>query len=173
MGKKRTGGHHALSPASLTVTSPVLETPLLLTVGDIAKQLSPIAPDTDATIQRIRHWTRERLMTPAGQHHAGTGKHREYVQGDVFDAAILHAFVAAGLQIASERSLIDQGLTAARSALQKWGKHRGPLFLRISRSADNPELSKIEVSGNAEEPTDDITITIDLARLCNRLIGGK
>ena len=69
---------HALTAVPLSVASPELEAPTL-TVGQIFEQLGPIAPDAAAAMrERIRHWTREGLLLPVNQHHAGTGRHRRY-----------------------------------------------------------------------------------------------
>ena len=87
-----------------------------LTVGEIAARLAPIAPDTKATIEKIRHWIRELMLLPVGQVHAGTGKHRLYDANAVYDAAILMLTTRAGLNIASMRYLVD-ALTVARFAL--------------------------------------------------------
>lgn len=90
-----------------------------LTVGEIAERLAAIAPDISVTVQRIRHWTREQMLLPVDQLHAGTGKHRRYAADAVYDAAILHVATSAGLNISSQRHLIDS-LTMARIALPKW-----------------------------------------------------
>jgi DNA-binding transcriptional MerR regulator len=72
-----------------------------LTVGQITEQLATIAPNKEATRERIRHWTREGLLSPIADHHSGTGTHRQYDPSSVYDAAILHAIARAGLNVAS------------------------------------------------------------------------
>ena len=63
----------ALTAAPHTGGSPELGAPTLTTVGQIVEQLGPVAPDAGAMSERIRHWTREGLLLPVNQHHAGTG----------------------------------------------------------------------------------------------------
>jgi hypothetical protein len=67
-----------------------------LTVGQIAEQLIALAPDAAETRERIRHWTREDLLSPVASHHSGTGRHRKYDASSVYDAAILNAVAQAG-----------------------------------------------------------------------------
>jgi hypothetical protein len=56
-------------------TAPTLTAAMPLTVGQITKQLTALAPDAAETRERIRHWTREGLLSPIASHHSGTGKH--------------------------------------------------------------------------------------------------
>ena len=140
-----------------------------LTVGEIAERLAPIAPDTAATVQRIRHWTRENMLLPVDRHHAGTGKHRRYAVDAIYDAAILHVTTDAGLNIASQRYLVD-ALTMARFALPKWKKARSqgqtpPLYLCITRRADKSGRTEVEVRKEPGPPSQVFTIIIDLAKL--------
>lgn len=143
-----------------------------LTVGEIAERLSPIAPDTAATIQRIRHWTREQMLIPIDQHHEGTGKHRRYAENTVYDAAILHAVTSAGLHVATQRYLID-ALTLASHQLPLWKEEsarrgRPPtLFLTIAKTED--ARTEIKISSADNGPRGDLTIIIDLGKLFARV----
>lgn len=144
-----------------------------LTVGEIAERLSRIAPDVRGTVQRIRHWTREQMLLPVDKLHAGTGKHRRYAADSVYDAAILQITTGAGLNISSQRYLVD-ALTQARFAIPKWkaaarkGGH-SPLFLNITKKGDKTERTSCWVSESAAEPNEDLTIIINLATLLERL----
>ena len=112
------------------------------------------------------------MLLPAGQLHAGTGKHRLYSADTVYDAAILLLTTRAGLNVASIRYLVD-GLTQAKFALAEWKKRRGPLYLHISRSAVS-DRTEVEVLRKAPgEPTGDLTIIIDLAKLFSRIEGAS
>lgn len=139
-----------------------------MTVGEIAAQLAPIAPDTEATIQQIRHWTREQMLLPVDFHHAGTGKHRRYDASAIYDAAILLMTTRAGLNIASVRYLVE-ALTLARFALRKWKKEGGPLYLHISRSAPTDRTEIAILRKEPPTPAADLTITIDLRKLWSRI----
>jgi hypothetical protein len=94
-----------------------------LTVSEIAEALAPIAPDVAGTVQRIRHWTRERALLPVDQHHAGPGKHRRYAGDAVYVAAVLHALTIAGFPISHSRFLTD-AVTIVRWKLVDWMKAR-------------------------------------------------
>ena len=74
----------------------------------------------------------------------------------------------AGLNVASIRYLVD-GLRLAKFALSGWKKDRGPLYLRISRSALSDRTEVDIVPGELGSPTTDLTIVIDLAQLWARI----
>jgi len=163
-----------MSKTERRVGGPAPERPAL-TVGEIAQALAPIAPDVAGTIHRIRHWTREGMMLWVDQLHAGTGKHRRYAPDAVYDAAILYVFSAAGMNISSQRHLVD-ALTMARFALPKWKKARSKgqspsLYLRIARNGDKAQRTEIDVRADPGKPSEDLTIVVDLAKLFAR-VGG-
>lgn len=123
-----------------------------------------------ALVERIRHWTREQLLLPVSQIHAGTGRARLYSSDVVFDAALLHVLTSAGFTVSSMRYLVD-ALTAARLALPKWKKEGGPLYLVISRSADRTEVEVVR-----QEPvaaTADLAVVVNLGRIFARVGGGN
>src|SRR5688572_14050394 len=95
--KTQKGTRHALTAMRLAVSSPEIGS-ATITVGQIVEQLGPLAPDPAAMSERIRHWTREGLLLPVDQHHAGTGRHRRYRAEAAYEAAILNALATAGLQ---------------------------------------------------------------------------
>ena len=49
-----------------------------LRLRDLAEKIAPSAEDLPSTIERIRHWTREGLLTPVGERNPGTGHKRRY-----------------------------------------------------------------------------------------------
>ena len=103
-----------------------------LTVSELAEALAPIAPDVPGTVQRIRHWTRERVLFPVDLQHAGAGKHRRYSVDAIYDAAILHVLTAFGLPVSGSRMLTD-ATTFARFAVPEWKTARD--------KGQTPELS--------------------------------
>jgi hypothetical protein len=166
---------HDSTAESVTASAPALGTPLL-TVGEIAEQLQKIAPNTSATIERIRHWTRERLLLPADQHHAGTGKHRRYSEESVYDSAILTVIANAGLPIVTQVYL-RTALPLARSALLKWRQARSknrdlPLFLEISQSPDKTGGPTVNIYEGAvkHDPTAELSLTINLSQIFTRVL---
>jgi len=147
MKKRPLQSNHVVLVANpITVGSPDIGRPQV-TVGQIAEQLKPIAPDPAATIERVRHWTRQKLLYPIAQHHAGTGKHRRYGDDSKFEVAILTAMAEAGLPIISQRYL-QKALSLTHRALQRWRANPElSLFLVISRDLtqrDGPSVRLIE-----------------------------
>jgi hypothetical protein len=161
-----TPGRDDLHPKSLTVASPAIGTPTL-TVGEIAEQVSASPEETPAVRERLRHWTREGLMSPVAGHHAGTGKHRQYDPGITYDGAILNALARAGLHIVS-RPYLAKALSAARHARQEWelAKERAPLFLEISHTPDVGDAAIAVHKRSVEcDPAAELSIVINLDRI--------
>jgi hypothetical protein len=169
--KKKAGQvkHRVLTAAPLTVASPELGVPTF-TVGQIVEQLGLLAPDPEAASERIRHWTRERLLVPVDQHHAGPGRHRQYSGQASYDAAVLTALANVGLQLVS-RPYIQTALGQARAVLQEWqkGKSSGDklpaFFLVIShRTGREPTVSVHERVVKPDE-TAEIVLALNLSQL--------
>jgi len=166
----------ALTAVPLSVGSPELGTPTL-TVGQIVQQLGLVAPDPAASSERIRHWTREGLLVPVDQHHAGTGRHRRYSLDAAYEAAILNALASAGLHLVS-RPYIQAALSQARAALQKWQEARSagrklPLFFLVishdmTRIGGEPTAS-IHEGIVKHDPTAEIMIVVNLSQLFLRM----
>ena len=159
----------ALTAESLRTSRPVIGAPLL-GVGDVAERLNILAPDTSASIERIRHWTREGLLLPDDQHHAGTGKHRRYSANVAYDAAILTALADAGMHIVS-RPYIRTALAKARAALSDWLKNpTRSLFLVIVHPLGPMFEPTADVCSSVKhDPSAKLTIVIDLAQLYARV----
>ena len=167
---------HALTAAPLTGGSPEVGTPTL-TVGQIVEQLGPVAPDAGAMSERIRHWTREGLLLPVNQHHAGTGRHRRYGPDASYEAAILNALATAGLQLVS-RPYIQTALSKARAALHEWHQARTagrklPVFFLVilhdmTRIGGEPTASIHEGTVKHDRAAE-ITIVINLSQLFLRV----
>jgi hypothetical protein len=155
----------ALTAESLTVPSPALGTPVL-SVGDIAKRLGKLASSESAAIERARHWTREGLLLPIDQHHAGTGKHRRYPADSEYDLAILYALANAGLPNVS-LPYVQAALTQSRSALSKWRKAPGrSFFLVITHYIDQARKPTANISNSIKhDPDAALEIVINLSPL--------
>jgi DNA-binding transcriptional MerR regulator len=176
---KKKGGQvkrRVLTAAPLTVVSPELGAPTL-TVGQIVEQLGLVAPDPAAASERIRHWTREGLLVPVDQHHAGTGRHRRYSPDAAYEAAILNALATAGLHLVS-RPYIQAALSQVRAALQKWQEarsagHKLPLFFLVilhdmTRIGGEPTAS-IHEGMVKQSRTAEIAIILNLSQLFLRV----
>ena len=128
-----------------------------------------VAIEGTALIERIRHWTRERLLLPAGQLHTGRGKHRYYPAGTIYEAALLQTLTTAGFTVSAWRYLTD-ALAAVRLSLPAWQRDGGPLFLRISRDGTRDQ---VEVTRERPESTPDLAIVVNLGQLFARVGGGN
>jgi DNA-binding transcriptional MerR regulator len=171
--KKRQVKRGALTATPLKVGSPELGVPTL-TVGQIVEQLGPASPDAAAAMrERIRHWTREGLLSPVDQHHAGTGRHRRYSPDTMYETAVLDALASAGLHLVS-RPYIKAALRQTRAVLQKWRKARAsgqeaPLFFLIishekTRIGGEPTMS-IQEGIVKQDRTAEIMIVVNLSQL--------
>jgi DNA-binding transcriptional MerR regulator len=107
------------------------------TIHGLAKRLAQIAPDVDATVQQIRHWTREGLLLPIQDTlHSGTGVHRVYNNDAVYEGAILSVIANAGLPISGSKILADAMVQARLEiARHKAGRGRKKPRLVIMRTA--------------------------------------
>jgi DNA-binding transcriptional MerR regulator len=146
-----------------------------LTASGIAEALRPIAPDVPGTVQKIRYWTREEMLLPVAQQHAGTGRHRQYAETAVFDAAILFVAANVGLNIETLRHMVD-ALTLARFALPKWreAKRRDqafPLFLKISQI--HIHRMEVVVDEHFPKPGAETLICLDLDMLWSKIAGHR
>jgi hypothetical protein len=175
--KARQVKRRGLTAVPVTVGSPELGAPTL-TVGQIVEQLGPVTPDAAAAMsERIRHWTREGLLLPVNQHHAGTGRHRRYSADTSYEAAVLDALANAGLQLVS-RPYIQAALSQARAVLQKLRRARNagpklPLFFLVishdtTRIGGEPTVS-IHEGIVKHDPTAEIMIVVNLSQLFLRM----
>jgi hypothetical protein len=186
VSRKKAGQVKQYAPTAAAVTSALIATPVAvspelgettLTVGQIVERLAPIAPDAAAMNERIRHWTRERLLLPVDQHHAGTGRHRRYGPDASYEAAILNALATAGLQLVSRR-YVHEALSQARAALQKCHQamragQKLPLFFLVilhhmTRIGAEPTAT-IHEGAVRHDPTAEIMIVINLSQLFRRV----
>jgi hypothetical protein len=139
-----------------------------LTVGELAALLYNAEPRTAVLAERIRGWTKQKLLAPISGER-GTGKHFRYdASAVVFEVLLLNALANTGLHIAS-CPYIYSVLTQLRDKLPKWQRRRErsktipPLFLVIQHRHIHPLfqiVSKIEIDRAA-----DSAIVVNLAQL--------
>jgi hypothetical protein len=148
--------------------------PVLLTVGELAALLVNAEPRTDVLAERIRGWTKQKLLAPIGGER-GTGKHYRYdAHTVVFEVLLLNALANIGLPIAS-LPYIESVLAQLREKLPKWRQARErpkaddpPLFLRVWQRQMHP--AAIIVTEVKIDPADDSTIIVNLARLFSQVV---
>jgi hypothetical protein len=178
--KTRHVKRHALTAVPLTVGSPEIGAPTL-TVGQIVEQFGAVAPAAAAALsERVRHWTREGLLVPREQYHAGTGRHRRYGLDTCYEVAVLNSLAGAGLQLVS-RPYIHSALEQAKAALQTWRQaisagHRPPLLFLVfsydpTRLGNEPTVSIHEGVVNPA-PGAEIMIVVSLSQLFWNVLSG-
>ena len=127
--------------------------------------------------ERIRHWTREGLLLPVNQHHAGTGRRRRYSPDTSYEAAVLNALASSGLQLVS-RPYIQAALSHARAVLQKWRQarsagHKLPLFFLVishEMTEDRQRAGRVDTRRIVKHaPTAEIMIVVNLSQLFLRV----
>jgi DNA-binding transcriptional MerR regulator len=115
-----------------------------VTVAQMAELTARQGVSKEAFIQRVRHWTRERLLFPLGETNPGTGKHRVYDDAAVHYALILDLMTDTGIPIAKQRETMEVVQGGLEQRLQgKRAKKAKPLLLIIKT---NPGQSQSEVS---------------------------
>jgi DNA-binding transcriptional MerR regulator len=136
--KPRRGADKVFAPgaAQLTLTTSAPNVTIGLTIRGLAERLAPIAPDVDATVQQIRHWTREGLLLPIQDTlHSGPGVHRVYNDDAVYEGAILSVVANAGLPISGSQVLADaMAQVRLEVAKRKAGKGKKNSHLIIMRT---------------------------------------
>jgi DNA-binding transcriptional MerR regulator len=182
--KPRRGADKVFVPgaAQLTLTTSAPIVTIGLSIRGLAERLAPIAPDIDATVQQIRHWTREGLLLPIQDTlHSGPGVHRIYGDDAVYEGAILSVVANAGLPISGSKILADAMVQARLEiARRKTSKGRKNSHLVIMRTALG--MTAVAMVGDGEKfaaprgfkVADAVmTIDIDLEKLFAQVTNGR
>ncbi|MDR3485257.1 MAG: MerR family transcriptional regulator [Bradyrhizobium sp.] len=153
-----------------------------LTVSEIADRITAPGADKAVIVERLQHWTRERLLTPIGERNPGTGRRRLYDDSALDVAAILNALANQGLHIGKQRHLMMVHLLAER-ARNLWrkkgrdGKEFIQLYLEVADfTKKNPQglhqaVFLHEGTAISLQPISDLSIVVNLTRLFMRLYG--
>jgi hypothetical protein len=149
-----------------------------ITVGEIANALRDIEPDTAMLVERIRNWTKQRILSPSDNANAGTGKHMRYAR-DVapYELALLNALTRAGY--VGGRSYVATALNQLGEELPKWraahkARRRPPLFLTITHAIQGSDRSEPRaeiVTKVAPDPKAETMIIVNLGELFARIQG--
>ena len=146
-----------------------------LTVAQIAKRIKRPGESEKVTTDRIRNWTREGLLTVAGDKNPGTGRTRLYSKKALVEAALLVALVdSTGLGVAKLGPMLQE---AKKHVVKNWPYAEGPILV-LSRTAGSDEWQiasgdlKDLRSYLVDEDYDTHTV-INLKRLFDRLLVEK
>jgi hypothetical protein len=74
---------------------------------EMARRLAPNAPGVDVAFGRIKHWTRQGLLQPAGEENPGRGRSVEYLEDELRKARVLAALADGGVEIRVMRAVMD------------------------------------------------------------------
>jgi hypothetical protein len=66
-----------------------------LTASDVAQRIKRPGEELTVAINRLRNWTKEGLIKPAGDAHPGTGRKKRYTESAVQDAVVLQVLADA------------------------------------------------------------------------------
>jgi DNA-binding transcriptional MerR regulator len=138
-----------------------------LTVSEIADRIAKPGASKAALIERIRHWTRERLISPRGKRNPGTGRHRVYDESVLGEVLILNAMADMGLAVGVQRT----ALTLARHAKSDWretAKRGASLFLEIDTLPNGTRLCHLHEGACIKSDAAD-AIVFNLSHLFSRL----
>ena len=144
------------------------------TAKDLAEKIAPSAEDVPSTIERIRHWTREGLLTPVGERNPGTGHKRRYDEEAVHTSLILNELAKWGVGIGqTNQAFFHAAFLLAKEAAKtiKQKELEGVvIFLSINRgsSLGNPVAYLTEIR-NYKVPVEGADGTVKYLVLCDRM----
>jgi DNA-binding transcriptional MerR regulator len=75
--------------------------------GGIVAKLNAEAAAVQPLFERIRHWTREGLLSPTGEKNPGTGRARLYDEAAFRKAKVLNSLTECGFTVRHLRAVID------------------------------------------------------------------
>jgi DNA-binding transcriptional MerR regulator len=146
---------------------------MTMTVAEMAERAARRGTSKEAFVQRVRHWTRERLLFPLGETNPGVGKHRLYDDAAVQQALILDEMTDTGIPIAKQREImkvVRMDLEQRMGGLGPRAKKRLDLLLVIERFPEGEKFPEGPVvnfhNGPYRTHPDAVrTITFNLTKL--------
>lgn len=147
-----------------------------IATGDIAGFLSRPGKDASEASERIKHWTRLKLLRPVKNFGGGTGRHFRYDETVVLDAAILWALADAGISLQKLSGRMQYAFGRARWAYDQWTANgeRGafPLvFSSIPTQHWAPELVEVyeDLASVEPQPGTAVYMVVILSEIFKRL----
>jgi DNA-binding transcriptional MerR regulator len=138
-----------------------------LNVSDIAERIAKPGMDKAAIVERIRHWTREGLLQPAGEKNPGTGRRRRYDGAALADAVVLNELAGLGFQV----NLLRTILILVKDAKNDWrekAKQGVNLYLEIDMLPDGARFPHYH-EGCWFNPNAELVLILNLTQLFERL----
>lgn len=72
---------------------------------EIATRIAPTEDAVQSAFERIRHWTREGLLSPEGEENPGTGRKRLYGENEIKKARLFNALADFGIGLRTMKGI--------------------------------------------------------------------
>jgi hypothetical protein len=147
------------------------------TSKELAQIISIASKDDDisSSMERIRHWTGEGLLTPIGEKNPGTGRKRFYDREGMYTALILNELANWGLGIRQTnqsyfREAFELAKRAAKTIDDKaWADIEVILIINRDSALENPKASLFEGPVPLQIKVEsDSSMVINLSKLLTR-----
>jgi hypothetical protein len=132
-----------------------------MTMSELVDEAVKRGAGKELIISRLRHWVREGLIVPVGEHHPGSGRHRYFEDTALKVALALNALADFNVPIGVLRSAAP----TLRDALHKWPSGPPSLFLVIGRKANGKFSASLYRTGGDAMAHSDRSIVLDLAKI--------
>jgi hypothetical protein len=121
------------------------------TVNEIAERIGRKGERLELVADRIRNWTKDGLLEPAGDKNPGTGRSRQYPEKALIEAMVLLELMdCLGVQPIKAR-LYTGWFKAAKSAIERNTEHKE--YLVLSRGPDGGKITLVDTKTLKELPS--------------------
>ena len=137
-----------------------------MTMNDLVDEAVRRGADRLLVVSRLRHWVREGLIEPVGQHHPGSGRHRFFE-----DAALK---IALALNALADLNLPVGVLRTAASTLRNPLRHQrstAPRYLAIIRRPNGKLSTGLHDKYSEAVADSDAFIILDLSKIWGEHFG--
>lgn len=100
-----------------------------MTMSELVDEAVRRGADRSLMVSRLRHWVREGLIEPTGEHHPGSGRHRDFEEMALKIALALNALADFNLPV----GVLRTAASTLRKALRKGQSGEAPGYLAIGR----------------------------------------
>jgi hypothetical protein len=122
----------------------------LLSAKEIAVRVARSEDDAQSVFERIRHWTREGLLTAFGEPNPGTGRKRQYEVREVPKARLFNELADFGVNLRVMKRLAE---TLDGNYIREWSLPGMNYFLVIEGPASAPQSMAIALLQNPDGET--------------------
>ena len=134
---------------------------LTMTMSELVDEAVRRGAEKDLMTSRLRHWVREGLIEPVGEHHPGSGRHRDFEDTALSIALALNALADFNLPV----GVLHTAAPTLRHALHKWRSGGPSLFLVIGRKPNGKLSASLYRSAGDAMAHSDRSIVLDLTKI--------